>query len=170
MSSDVFDVPFTDATPVSSVPIPEPVVVGSSDVPAKPKYASKQAIFGISDMKIEDLYVPEWDVTVRIRSLTGFERDTFENSLIDQRGKKNKLDMRNARAKLVALCVIDEDGNRMFEDSEIGMLGMKNAAALDKIYDVASRMCGMSDADIEELTGNLKDDPKGGNTSGLRVI
>lgn len=137
---------------------------GPSKVEAS-KYASKQQIFAINDMMYEDLFVPQWNTTVRLRSLTGFERDTFEQSLIDQRGKRNKLDMRNARAKLVALCVVDQDGKRLFDDNEIGILGTKNAAALDTIYERASAMCGLSDDDMEELTGNLKDDPKDGNTS-----
>lgn len=118
------------------------------------KLLTKQAIFGAQDIKTEDVAVPEWGGVVRVRGLTGIERDNYEQSLIDQRGKKTRVDMRNARAKLVAMTVVNETGERLFSDDEITILGTKSAAALDRIYDVAAALSGVADEDIEELLGN----------------
>ena len=42
-------------------------------------------------------------------------RDVFEQSIVEQRGKNTRMNLRNIRsAKLVALTVVDEDGNRIF--------------------------------------------------------
>ena len=130
------------------------------------KYGTRDMILSAVDLEIKEVTIPEWgDMVLRVRSLTGFERDVFENSMMDQRGKRAKMDIRNARAKLCVLCIIDSDGNRIFEDEDVPMLTMKNAAALDRIYEVAAQLSGISDNDMDELVGQLKSDPNSGSSS-----
>jgi hypothetical protein len=64
------------------------------------------------------------------------------------------MNLRNIRAKLVALTVVDEDGNRIFSDEDAEALGKKSAAALDRIFAVAQRLSGLRPEDVEELAGN----------------
>jgi hypothetical protein len=115
---------------------------------------SKQEILLSQDLKTEDVEVAEWGGTVRVRTLTGKERDAFEASLTTGEGKKRKPDLTNIRAKLVAMCIVDEGGAREFEDSEIAALGAKSAAALDRVFSVCQRLNGLSTADVEELEKN----------------
>lgn len=117
------------------------------------KRLTKDQIFKLDDLKTEEVDVPEWGGSVLVRGLTGRERDEFESSLLDQSGKRAKLKMQNARARLVYLSVVNDDGSRMFDEMDVWALGEKNAAALDRIYDVAARLSGISDADMEELAG-----------------
>jgi hypothetical protein len=42
--------------------------------------------------------VPEWGGEVVVRALTGAERDAFEQSTIEQRGKSVKTNLANIRA------------------------------------------------------------------------
>lgn len=128
-------------------------------------YATREKIFGAVDHRIEEVFVPEWGLTVRVRSLTAAERDDFEQSLIDQRGKRNKMDLRNARARLIVRTVVDDKGELMFNEGDVGMLGTKNAAAVDRIFEVAQKLAGLSDDDMDELVNDLKEDPKGVSTS-----
>lgn len=129
-------------------------------------YATKLAILQAVDLKIEEITIPEWgNITVRIRGLMGYERDSFEQGMLDQRGKRTKMNILNARARLCALCIIDEEGRRVFEDEDVHHLGMKSAAALDRVYDVASKLSGISDNDLEELAGELKNNPNGVSSS-----
>ena len=74
--------------------------------------------------------------------------------ILDQSGKKTKVNLQNARARLVAITVVDENGNRLFTENEIVLLGTKSATALSRVYDVAASLSGISDDDIEELLGN----------------
>ena len=115
---------------------------------------SKQDILNARDLSTEDICVPEWGGTVRVRSLTGKERDAFEASLMSGEGKKRKVDLANIRAKLVAMCIVDEAGAREFDDVEVAALGAKSAAALDRVFSVCQRLNGLSAADVEELEGN----------------
>ncbi len=112
----------------------------------------------------EQVHVPEWGGDVLVRALTGAERDAFEQSIVDQRGKDTRMNLRNIRAKLVALTVVDGDGKRLFSDADAKLLGQKSASALDKIFEVAQRLSGLRDEDVEELAKNSDDGLNAGST------
>ena len=117
---------------------------------------TKEQILKVKDIETRTVHVPEWGGDVLVRGMTGIERDQFEAKILDQSGKKTKVNLQNARARLVAITCVDADGNRIFSESEIVLLGTKSAAALDRVYDVAASLSGISDEDIEELLGNSK--------------
>jgi hypothetical protein len=116
---------------------------------------SKDQILQADDRKTEDVPVPEWGGTVRLRSLSGAERDEFENGIQQQVGNKQVINARNARAKLVALCAVDEQGQLLFSKADVIKLGSKSSLALQRVYDVACRMNGFTEDDMKDLTENF---------------
>jgi len=113
---------------------------------------SRDDILKAADNDPEEVDVPEWGGSVMVRGMTGRERDAFEVSLMTPgRGGKRELNPANLRAKLVARCVVDDDGNRLFTDADIAELGDHSAAAIDRVYAVAARLSGMSGEDQEEM-------------------
>lgn len=118
------------------------------------KFLTRDAILKAQDLPTEVVEIPEWNGAVIVRGLTGAERDAFEQSIVEQRGKNTRMNLRNIRAKLVALTVVDEEGNRVFSDEDAEALGKKSAAALDRIFAVAQRLSGLRPEDVEELAGN----------------
>lgn len=123
---------------------------------------SRSQILESDDLVTEDVPVPEWGGDVRVRTLTGTERDAFELSISGDGKKKN---LENLRARLAALCIIDEDGQRVFSDDDVRKLGLKSAGALGTVFDVASRLNGLTEKDVEELAGNSEAAPSGASTS-----
>ncbi|WP_461367541.1 hypothetical protein [Candidatus Darwinibacter acetoxidans] len=121
---------------------------------AKVKILTRDAILQAEDLPCELVEVPEWSGSVYVRALTGIERDAFEQSVVEQKGKSTKMNLRNIRAKLVALTAVDEEGKRLFTDDDAALLGKKSAAALDRVFDVAQRLSGLRQEDVEELAGN----------------
>jgi len=134
------------------------------------KYLNRNDILGANDLPIEDVVIPEWGgCVVRVKTLTGAERDAFEDFITNRDGKKSKITTQDARARLVARTVVDEQGNLMFTPDkyefrrgkrtyvpgDIPALTKKSAAALDRIFSVAMRLCGMKQEDIEEMTENF---------------
>jgi hypothetical protein len=115
---------------------------------------TKDAILASEDLPKELVAVPEWGGEVYVRCLTGSERDDWESSVMEMQGSKAKPNLQNLRAKLVARTVCDEEGNRMFGDSDVVALGAKSAAALDRLYTVAARLSKISKSDEDELLGN----------------
>jgi hypothetical protein len=116
---------------------------------------TRDAILKIDDIKTEEVEIEEWGGSVLVRGLTGRQRDDFEGSILEMRGKRMVPNVANIRAKLTVRCVVDEAGKRLFTDAEADKVGEKSAAAIDKIYDVAARLSGLSDADVEEMVADF---------------
>jgi hypothetical protein len=117
------------------------------------------------DLPREVVDVPEWGDKVIVRGLTGAERDAFEQSIVDTRGKSGKANLANIRAKLCVACIVDESGNRLFKAEDAAALGEQSATALQRVFNVAQRLCGMSQSDVEELAKNSEPGPSAGSTS-----
>jgi hypothetical protein len=120
---------------------------------------SRDAILGVNDLQIEKVFVPEWGDEVIIRGLTGEERDAYEGSRRQIRNAGTpQAEMvfvqDNMRANLLVKCIVDENGERLFTDRDAGLLGMKNGKVLDRLFDVASALSGMSDEEAEKIEGN----------------
>ena len=112
---------------------------------------SREAILNSDDLPRELVHVPEWGGDVYVSTLNGTQRDAFEQSIT---GKKNKMNLDNVRARFAVLTICDESGMRLFNSSDAEQLGKKSAAALDRVFAVAQRLNGFSDADSEELAKN----------------
>ena len=126
---------------------------------------TRSAILAAQDIQTEEVEVPEWGGSVMVRGMTGAERDAFEESVLTGRGKNRNVNLRNFRARLVVKSVVDKKGDRLFTMADIDALGAKSAAALGRCFDVATRLSGMSDEDVEELTKNSEDGQSDGSTS-----
>jgi hypothetical protein len=126
---------------------------------------TKSAILAADDLKTEDVDVPEWGGTVRVRAFSGRERDAFEASLVRGDGKDRKVDLTNMRARLVALTVVDDSGQKVFTQDDVDLLGAKSGAALDRVFSVAQELNGLSGADVEELTKNSSGAPSADSIS-----
>lgn len=115
---------------------------------------SREAILAAEDVKTEEVEVPEWGGSVLVKGLTGADRDALEASVMVLKGQKQSLNLTNYRARLVACCIVDETGARIFSPGDLEALGRKSAAALDRVAAAARRLSGISDEDEEELAKN----------------
>lgn len=127
--------------------------------PELPVMLDRAAILAMDDKPSEILSIPEWDgKSVRIKTMTGEERDAWEASTILGRGQNRRVNLHNIRASLIAQVVVDDAGTRLFSKADIEALGQKSAKALDRIFDVAQRLNGLRAEDIEDLAGNSEGD------------
>lgn len=127
---------------------------------------TREQILQAQDLRTEEVPVPEWGGSVLVRGMTGAERDAFEASIVEMHGKNSQVNMANVRAKLAARTIVDEAGERLFTEKDIEALGKKNATALQRIFEVAQRLSGIGQSDIEELVKNSAGGPNGSSTSG----
>lgn len=148
---------------------PPPVVVAGitgagptvKDVtrPDTSKILGKTDILKTDDIKRELVPVPEWGGSVYVKTMTGPERDQFELSCITGKGKNRRMSFENVRATAAAFTICDEKGNRLFQANEVIELGRKSGNALGRVWEVASRLNGLTQEDVEELAGNSGDGP-----------
>jgi hypothetical protein len=110
---------------------------------------TKDAILAAEDRPTQDMEVPEWGGAVRLRGLSATDQDTFNAVCFDGKGK---LLVANFRAQLVARCVVDDAGARIFTDAEVELVAGKSGAVLDRIFPVCLKLSGMQD--LEGVKGN----------------
>jgi len=122
---------------------------------AEKKKITKADIVAFNDLKSETIEVPEWGGSVTIRRMTGGERDAYEADIFESKGSQLQLKRENFRAKLIARCLVDDNGERMFSDGEIAALSKKSAAALDRLFAAYQRLNGMTGAEQEKIEKNL---------------
>jgi len=132
---------------------------------APEEFLGRDAIIDADDRNYDVVDVPEWGGKVRVRGLSGTQRDAYEESLVTTNGNSRKMNLANARAKMLVLAVVDKEGRQVFSADDVRALGRKSAAPIERIFDVARRLSGMSDEDVEKLTENFGSDPSDEGTS-----
>jgi hypothetical protein len=129
---------------------------------------SKDDLLKAEDLAAEEVDlsgIPGYDGTVLVRGMTGRERDEFEASIMVRHGGKMVPDFANTRAKIVAKCVVDDDGTRLFSDYDAIALGEKSGAVIDRIYAVAARLSGLRDEDMAEMAEDFGGEGGGPSSS-----
>jgi hypothetical protein len=118
------------------------------------KALTKEQILGASDIEIEKVDVSEWGGFVYVKGMTAKQRDDFEASILRQHGKVQRVDMSDLRAKLASKSICNADGELLFSEKDIKVLSDKSAGALQRVFEVAQRLSGLSDEDAEDLLKN----------------
>lgn len=108
----------------------------------------RETILGYQDGESKLVYVPEWGEKVTVRSLTAGERDRYELSHEKWR------DAGTVRSRLVVMSCYDEDGNRLFKDEDADALAKKSASAVGRLFEIARKLSGMTEEDVEDLEKN----------------
>lgn len=112
---------------------------------------TKEQILKQEDLRSEVVPVPEWGGEVKVCTMSGFARDRFEAGIS---GKNGGINMSNIRAKLAAATIVDENGNLLFDESDIVKLGNKSCAALDRVFAASQRLNLITNDDVEALAKN----------------
>jgi hypothetical protein len=122
---------------------------------------TRKQILAAQDRQPETVAVPEWGGEVQVRGLSGRERGQYElwatSSKINKAGKLIQGDatldlVAMVRVRLISLCIVDEAGIRLFGDADIEALADKDSAPIERVFDVAARLSGLSSADAQTLT------------------
>jgi hypothetical protein len=109
---------------------------------------NREQILEAKDIKKETVNVPEWGGKVVVMGMSAEQREEFEKMI----GKEKRTERTNIRAKVCQASLVDESGILLFGTEDIAALGKKNAAAMDRCFDVALRLSGITGT--EELEKN----------------
>lgn len=115
---------------------------------------TREAILNAQRLKTDSIDVPEWGGVVNVRQLTALERFAFFDALdelSEGEDNKRKKDL-NASGLFVCWTVVDEKGERLFQDSDLDALIASNAHVVERIATHAGKLNGIGSA--EESAGN----------------
>ena len=120
---------------------------------------TKQQIVDANDLETVEVNVPQWGGSVLVRALTAKQRGQLMSTLIDQTKDGRTLRLQDLQARLCAMSIVDGQGKRFFSDNELAALGAKSSAALQRVFEVAQRLSGLSDEQVGELSKNSDETP-----------
>lgn len=104
----------------------------------------RDKILAAKDIESQMVEVPEWDVTVEMRTPTVRTRGEL---IAEYMGDDAEIDyVRMYPALLVATAHDPETGDPLFTAADIDALAEKSAAAVERLGEVAVKMSGMEDA------------------------
>jgi len=107
---------------------------------------------------LKSVIVEVWDALVFVRVISALEREEFETDAIARQGGDGKIrDSRLMRAKLVAKCLCDGEGTRIYADEAVDLIAGLDHRAVDQIFDEAIELNGLGSDDV--ITAAT--DPKG---------
>ncbi len=147
--------------------------IGIAPPTPKVRYLTRDDVNNVDDHVEEDVEIPEWGGWLRVKGLTGSERDLFEGSIVDVNAKGDRrMNVKGMRAKLMVMSVVHppghkDAGERVYTDLDADWLGEKSAAAVDRVFTVAQRLAGLSDEDVEELKKRLETAPDGSTSDSV---
>lgn len=129
---------------------------------------TRDEIFGFDDIPTEEVIVPEWgNRKVLVCGLTAAGKNAYQASLIEIKGKNQKVRMENATAKLLVRTVVNRQRQPLFTETDIERLGSKSAAALERLAQAANRLSGMDKEETEEILKNSEATQSGGSPTAL---
>jgi len=115
---------------------------------------SRESLLKPVAVPMEEIHIPELDGSVWVKGMTAADRSRFERQFSLASGKRNKRKTQEIRERLIVACVCDEQGNKLFTQEDVGAIGAQSAMIIEKIVDVAQRLCGMANEDVEAMAGN----------------
>lgn len=129
---------------------------------------TKEQIEAIDDMtsKTVEVEVPEWGGSVRLRPMTVTELDEYSNAIV--RAKLTGL--ADFRSRLVAYCMCDANGVRLFDEEHIKGLAKHNAVIVNRLYEECDRLNDISPRKVEQIAGNSEAGQSESSALGLPAI
>ena len=120
---------------------------------------SKAKILAAKDVKLSDpVPVPEWGGDVYIKTLSGTERDAFEEAYAEQK-------MKAFRVRFLVLTLADESGERLFGEGDIAALSDKSSIVINRLFEKAWSHNAFTNEAVEALGNDSPTAPSGSSTS-----
>ena len=120
--------------------------------------ASREALLKLCERRYSTVEIPERDISIRIQSLSEAEKSQYETCLIAKNGRGIMRErLQDATRRLIALCVVDEEGKRIFLDSDLSAIANLDSYISSRIYDACQEHCGFNKGDIDETVKNSEE-------------
>lgn len=115
-------------------------------------------ILSLDDRPKIEVEVPEWNVKVYLRAMTGHDREAWEAHVAPSQegGRPN---IQGMRSKMVASCIVGEDGKRIFNVADEVKLASRSAAVIERLFDKCMELNGLTEEDEKKLVENFSETP-----------
>lgn len=99
-------------------------------------------------------------IPLRIRSITDAELSDFESQFVRSNGKMNEVALAERRKRMIALCLVDDDGKRLYANAN--ELGDLDGGFALQLFSLCESHCG---TDRRKAVDLKKDEQDSGETT-----
>jgi hypothetical protein len=112
---------------------------------------TREQILAVKDLPLREVKVQAWGpaASVWLRTMSAGERDRY--FLQSRKGDSMELDPENFRARLLAYCLCDPNGKRLFKDDEVDLIGAKCGEAVNFLYAQAQDLNAFDKTETEKV-------------------
>lgn len=127
------------------------------------KILTKDQILAVDDLRYETVEVPEWGGVVRLRTMTGAERNRFEARIVSQSrgsGSAVKVDHKGLKALLLSMTMVDEKGSPFFASEEEAekCFAERSGTVQHLLFEKAADLNGLGADAVTRKMGNSESD------------
>jgi len=121
----------------------------------------RDQIRSASDMESEAVEVPEWGVTVEIRTMTGRQRARIMTEMAH--GGIENVDVEHLWSSVLTTCIYDpESGENVFTDDDLEwLMTEKSAAVIDRLSRRCLDVSGITEDGADEVGKGSSGSPTG---------
>lgn len=113
----------------------------------------REKILSAEDISSEKVEIPEWGVTIEMRSISGRKRCEMRKNLTSNNGM---IDDAKLYQQILINCAFDpETGEPIFTEADKDAILEKNGAVLESLAIVGMKLSGMSQDSIDDAEKNL---------------
>ncbi len=123
-----------------------------------PKQLTRKEILEAQDFRLEPVDVPEWGGVVYVKTMSGEERDRFEDEVVKRRDEKTGMptSIVGLKVLVVSLTACDAEGKRLFGgEGDEAKLAAKSAAAIDRLFAKSQELSHLTDEAVGELAAGF---------------
>lgn len=110
----------------------------------------------LKDLKfrLPEQFVDIGDYTFRVVGLSEADRIEFDLWLRSKDGEVSNGKLAASRIKLISLCVRDDQGSRVFSESNFEQLKAFPSFVTARLAEASQRLCGLTDDDLGDEVKN----------------
>lgn len=94
----------------------------------------------------------------RIQTLNDAEKGEHDGEAVNSKGRFRRESVATANARLIALCCVDGDGQRIFSRSDVATLQQYDSAEVEQLAAACRRHCGWEEEPEKNLAATDDDD------------
>jgi hypothetical protein len=88
---------------------------------------------------------------IRVQNLSEREQSEWETAKIGDDGRRTTDGLRETKAHLIVLCLVDDEGDRRFHDSQVGVVMEADSAVTNAVFEICRRHCGIPTKDVDAV-------------------
>ncbi len=93
----------------------------------------------------------------RIRSLNELERSQLDNAAVNDKGELVRRELLRYRCRVIAACLVDEEGNQLLSEADIPAIGRLDSATTTALYNACVKHCALEKKDEEGTEKNSEE-------------